>query len=75
MTPPASRMRAAAGPSDAATGASNFAAVPDGWRKPATATFSFTVVGTPSMAPAGAPAAQRASLSRAAAIAPASSMT
>jgi len=72
-TPPASRLRAVAGPSHGSGGASAKAALPDGRGRPATAMFSFTVNGTPSIGPAGSAARHRASLARAAARAPGAS--
>ena len=59
-TAPASRRRAAGGPSSAA-GRSVVAAVPSGSGKPRVAMFSLMVTGTPSSGPSGAPSRQRAS--------------
>ena len=58
MIAPASRSRAGGGASCAA-GASGIAAVPSGTGTPFEAMFSFTVTGTPSSGPIGAPFAQR----------------
>src|SRR3954464_6526460 len=58
MIAPASRNRAGAGASCAA-GTSVMAAVPSGIGTPLDAMFSFTVTGTPSSGPIGAPLAQR----------------
>ena len=60
ITAPASRTRAAGGASEAA-GVRSLAAVPSGVGTPRVAMFSLMVIGTPSSAPLGAPAFQRAS--------------
>ena len=58
MIAPASRNRAVGGAS-CAIGVSGIAAVPSGIGTPFEAMFSFTVTGTPSSGPMGAPFAQR----------------
>jgi hypothetical protein len=63
MIAPASRNRAVGGASCAA-GTSGIAAVPSGTGTPFEAMFSFTVTGTPSSGPIGAPFAQRSSRRR-----------
>ena len=73
-TAPASRSRATGGASSVA-GSSDRTAEPSLVGKPAMATMSFTVTGTPSRSPAGRPAAHRSALAAAAALAPSWSTT